>query len=789
MEIDLSTHCHRRRLILVAVLAAMLLSWTPGRAQQADYEEIVVGFEIPRLVKTDLFVQYDGRTVYLPLGDVFSLIGYNIVVDHSRNRIDGFLADKSAKYEVDLTTLLVKAPGVQRHLLPSEYVYDGANLYLRLDLYGELFKLTMQFDFSLLRVLLPLTDDLPAFQKVRRQKLRDKLAETKQAARDVLELPRERDYAKGGVIDWRASTNYVQTTGQNYYYDCSFGGMLLSGDMTLKGGGNSTRPFDGDQFTYRWHRYVEDNPYVSQIDQGEFHTSRALSREFVGAKVSNAPQIQRKYFQTITLADSLGEGWEVELWVDGRMTDYLTTDGAGKYEFNVDVVYGASDFVIKKYGPNGELVTTEQNHRVPYNLIPKGDLEYTAALGTATGRLEGRRYGQASVAYGILRNFTAGASADLPLGNQPDSIAGLPVEDQTLVSLDATYQAGTNLTVGGAVSPSNQMSLEASFTSPNFISANAGMTKYFASETLNPTNQKQRLYLSLAAPIRWKSHNFGLRYNISLMEIAGLKSINMYYGLTASVQPVFLNYTGRYKISENAKVKTTELVSQLITTVGVYGWFRPQFRFDFDHGANALTRYGVFLSRRLLRSGQLTLSYERNVAAEQNQIMLTFNFYTGFFSSSTRAMQTGGRNSISQMQSGSVRLDQENGRVLFDRRTGVGYGTAVVRPFFDANYNGVRDSHEEQLMGLRAKIAGAGGRPAGADLFYYERLRAYDEYLVQIDEYSLDNPLLKPSNEHFRVTLNPNVVTAIDVPIVSASEINGSVVRRTAGGMTAGVGG
>jgi hypothetical protein len=113
----------------------------------------------------------------------------------------------------------------------------------------------------------------------------------------------------------------------------------------------------------------------------------------------------------------------------------------------------------------------------------------------------------------------------------------------------------------------------------------------------------------------------------------------------------------------------------------------------------------------------------------------------------------------------------------------------VVTPFLDENYNGVKDPNEANLSGLKAKITGAGGRPRGGDqVYYYDRLRPYDEYLIQIDKYSLDDPTLKPSNENYRVTLNPSVVTSIEVPIITASEISGSVRRRVGNGTT-GVGG
>ena len=67
-------------------------------------------------------------------------------------------------------------------------------------------------------------------------------------------------------------------------------------------------------------------------------------------------------------------------------------------------------------------------------------------------------------------------------------------------------------------------------------------------------------------------------------------------------------------------------------------------------------------------------------------------------------------------------------------------------------------------------------------------MRPYDEYIVQVDQYSLDNPLLRSAHENFKVTVDPNTVTSINVPIVTAGEISGTVKRSTAGD-SVGIGG
>jgi hypothetical protein len=80
---------------------------------------------------------------------------------------------------------------------------------------------------------------------------------------------------------------------------------------------------------------------------------------------------------------------------------------------------------------------------------------------------------------------------------------------------------------------------------------------------------------------------------------------------------------------------------------------------------------------------------------------------------------------------------------------------------------------------VRARLQGGRQRRGGPEgHYYYDGLLPYNEYLVSIDRYSLDNPLLQPTHENYRVVCNPNVVTEINLPLVLAAEIAGTVKRR-----------
>lgn len=770
------------------VVLTILMVMAPGHYIQAqinqehsrEVEEIVISFEVPKLLQKDIFVQYDGHTVFVPLVEIFSLLDININVDPEKRLFQGFYITKDNSYEFDLSSYRIKALGKDYPYLASDYYVTDNELYVRVETLARLFNLRMTFDFSMLRVYLSLEKDFPAYQKLKRKLAREKLSQKQAALRDVVDVRHRREYLSGAAMDWSLSTNPVG--GRNkHFYSVLTGGMLLGGDFDVTVGGSTEEPFNSDQFDYGWHYFLSDNGYLSQVEIGDVNAGGALARGLKGGLITNRPQERRKYFQTINVSDWVGEGWEVELWVDNRLTDFAVTGPDGFYHFNTDVFYGACNIELKMYGPNGELRTETNIIRVPYTLIPKGDFEYAVTGGTVEINREKRAYSQATAYYGVLNSLTFGLNMDMPVGAEDD--------EKSIIAADATYQLLGNLTVNASMARNYAAKSSFSFSHPSIVNITAGYTKYYENAIRNPLGQLSKISFSISSPMKIGSSYLGLRYNVSFDKYPELLSTNMNYGFSASVGVFHLTYLGKYKSSAFTNKTIRSVSSQFMLSSRLLRFLRPQFRVDYDHVNNMISKYGIHVAKRVFRTGQLSLSIERNVPTGTNTIMATFNLLTSFADFSSRFMSTGKRTTVNQLQRGSIKYNREARSVQFDRKNAVGSGSAVVRPFHDANYNGVMDPNEEYISGLRAKIAGGYVTIRGEDRqYFYDGLRPYEDYMVEIDQYSLDNPLLKPTNENYRVKVNPNVVTAIKVPVVTTSEISGKV-ERMAGPAIRGVGG
>lgn len=764
--------------IFILCLVFLTVSVAPSTAQEARTEEIIVKIDIPRLLQQDIFAHYDGAEIYIPLVELFSLLEITVESDFQNKIFSGSYLGNTNKFKIDLNSFEAEGAGGRQVLDSSWFVLTDQDLFLRIDLFNKLFGIKMFFDFSDLSVYLPLKEDFPVFQKLKRQLAHKNLRLKRQAEVFAETIPRKRDYLNGGVLDWTATAAPIG--GSGHYFNMGLGGMLLGGDLELSGTGNTSTGVQTDQLRYHWHYYFENNKYITQVEAGKVNTYGHLSRNLTGVVATNRPQIRRKHFQTITISDEIGPGWEVEMFINGRLADFAYTDNDGRYDFNVDINYGSTRIELKFFGPNGEIRTEEQWVTVPFNIIPKGEIEYSTALGQKTNSDEGNTYFQAGAYYGLRTNITLGLGTDFPL----ESTGETP-----LSSFEMTYQPSGNLLLNGVYSPSNSMKYSLSYSNPSLVNIYTSFTKYYENEFLNKLNRQNSLDITISAPLKfWGSYlSPRIRFSRSSYPTHIQQSLNYSFKIRAA--GFNLSYIGYRKQSDYGSRTDHETVSKLLLSTSLIRFIRPQIGLNYDHTRGDFSKMAFYLNKRVFRNGQITLSYEKNPLSGYNIIMATFQLNTDFASFSSRFIRSGERNGLTQTQRGSIRFDPNTSSFRFSRYNGIGSGSAVIWPFHDANYNGQLDEDEELLKELRAKMQGGArmDRRSG-NLVYYDNLRAYDEYTVEIDPYSLDNPMLQPSHEYYKVTVNPNTVTLINVPIVTAGEIAGKVDRVIPDG-TIGVGG
>lgn len=778
----MSSYAHTIKLAVLSVLVT-LASMTPSSVAQSmpeGCEEIVVSFEVPHLLHQDIDAIYDGKILYLSVSELFGLLDINIETEIPGQRWSGIYVNRNRPYSIDVKRKEARVDGKGYTLADVDFKLFDNDVYLSLAAFSRLFGFDLKFYFSSLLVRLALDTDFPSYQKMKRRQEHKKLKSKKAAAKSIRHLPRHTQYFGGGVADWAVSGSPVGEGGQ--YYSMAVGAMLMGGDLELSGSGNSDLGFDKHGMMYRWHYSFGQNSMISQGNLGHLPSTGFLSRRLIGASITNQPEIQRKVYQRTTIEGEIGEGWEVELYAGSRLVDFQITDMTGRYSFDVDINYGTTEILLKMYGPNGEIQTERRYVGVTYNQIPEGTFEYSLSAGRTDPAMgEGSNYVQAGGYYGATSGLTVGGSGDFPISS-PDG-------ERATVAAEATWQVLGDLAVDASFAPSYAAEGAVSFNRPSLLSAHGSFTKYFENVFRNPAQQEYAARLSLTSPLKIGTQHYGLRFSSILNKFQSFSTINLSYGTSLQLLRTHLTYMGRTSIKKSGGISDSKITSEIYAIPRFLPILQPLLKVTYDHTLNRLTRYGIQYNRRLFKLLQANIAVDRNTITGSYQAIATLRLPTSFADFSSRVVSSGDHTAVSQIQRGSIRYDQQGKRVRLDRRNGIGLGSALIRPFADENYNGRRDQNERFLGGVKANIRGGRPRQSGPlKQYYYDGLIAYDEHLIQIDEYGLDDPMLKPTHDNYGVVCPPNVVTAVDVPIVMVTEINGHV-ERVVGKNVAGVGG
>jgi len=80
------------------------------------------------------------------------------------------------------------------------------------------------------------------------------------------------------------------------------------------------------------------------------------------------------------LRGALPIGWDAELYRNGQLLAFQSDTSDGRYEFDVDLLYGNNDLEVVLYGPQGQTRRESQSIPIGYTSIAPGKLEYWAGV-------------------------------------------------------------------------------------------------------------------------------------------------------------------------------------------------------------------------------------------------------------------------------------------------------------------------------------------------------------------------------------------------------------------------
>jgi hypothetical protein len=519
-----------------------------------------------------------------------------------------------------------------------------------------------------------------------------------------------------------------------------------------------------------------------------------------GAMVTNRPVERRDAFDRTNFRGELPAGWDAELYRNGQLIAFANNRADGRYEFlDVPLLYGQNRFEVVLYGPQGQIRREAKTVPVGLDSIPPRKTFYWAGIDEEGHDLIGlqppdsfaRRGWRGS--FGIERGFNAKTSfaafahslvLEDGIRRHYGELALRRAVGPTLFEVSGAYEGD------GATALRAQLLGELKGTYFSIESIN-GFQGFRSDRLLKDVRGIQVLSIdqSLQLGRSIVPVHFDTKY---MSRTTGNNSLDI--AARASLALGRMSLTGEFDWRRNTSrtgsdppddVTASLLANARIGRVRLRGEarfrFSPDPRFessalvaewsaggkDVDRGNDWRAEIGYDTP---LHRGRIGFGYIRRFS----KLALTGSVEAATDGSIAAGLNLAFSVGPDPRKHGGIRMTSE--RLATE-------GQVVARVWRDLNGDGIRQPDEPleknvQLSAGRVPVRNLTG-PGGQVII--DGLEPFQPVLIGIDASSLPDPLVQPSTQGVVVMPRPGVAVTIDLPLVSAGEVDGTLVKAGGG--------
>lgn len=763
------------RITACLLLFSLLTTRTCLGHEDPDYDEVPVFLSVPGVGNIEIPAVVYKEAIYLPVTNIFDFLKINSKLSAGLDSVTGFFLHTEATYLIDNKEHRIRFGDKNFPLKENDIIKTETNLYLRSDYFGQVFGLNCRFNFRSLSVILTTNVDLPVIREMRQDAMRNNVRKLTGELKADTCIGGKRPLFHFGMADWSVITTQNIKGPNNTRLNMALGAIIAGGETTIALNYDSHLKFAEQQQYYLWRYVNNDSRGLRQVMAGKIFTQSAASIFFpvVGVQFTNTPTTYRRSFGSYVLSDRTEPNWMVELYVNNVLVNYTKADASGFFTFEVPLVYGNSAVKLRFYGPYGEERTTERNINIPFNFLPQHQFEYTVSAGMVEDSVHSR-FSRANFNYGLGKRLTIGAGMEY---------LSSVTSGKYMPFVNASLRLAANLLVSGEYIYGVRMKQVLSYRLPSNFQLELAYSRYKKGQkAINNTFLEERKAV-ISYPFRGSKLALFSRltfYQVVLpafkqapsskyTNIEGLLS-GIIFGVSANLTTyaLFQNANQAYVYSNFSS--TFRLPAKLI--------FTPQAQYEFNR--NKFIGFKGELGKNISSHGFANVFYENNFKSRYQGIGIGFRYDLSFAQVSFSARRSNHTTTMVQSARGSLLYNAATNYVGVNNRTSVGKGGIIIIPFVDINGNGIRDLNEPRAMGLKIQSSAGSVKNNSTDTaIVITDLEAYTCFMVRLNTDGLENIAWQVKKKTISITVNPNQLRLLEVPIAVINEVAGVVFTNS----------
>ncbi|MCW3118380.1 MAG: Sporulation Domain-Containing Protein, partial [Chitinophagaceae bacterium] len=739
-----------------------------GWAQLVDnfnYTEISVTLNVARLGSMELPVVIHGPVIYLPVKEIFDFLRIKNVRSSDMDSISGFFINPRVTYLIDKMSNRIQYDGEIFQLNPGDIIRTETNLYLKEEYFREVFGLDCSFNFRSLTITLTTKIELPAIREMQQEIMRRNISQFKDEKKADTIMKRSFPKFHLGIADWaiiaRQQTNGKPNTGLNL----NIGSIIAGGETNVSLNYNSDQPLNLKQQYYNWKYVNNDRNFLRQIIAGKLlvQSTSSIYTPVTGVQLTNTPTTYRKSFGTYRLNSSTEPGWMVELYVNNILINYTKADASGFFTFDVPLVYGNTTVKLRVYGPYGEERSREQTISIPFNFLPFHQFEYNLTVGVVDDEQKSK-FSRVDANYGLSKRITVGAGAEYL-----SSVAS----GKAMPFLNASFRAGSNLLVSAEHIYGVRTKGILSYKLPANIQIDFTYSKYDPKQTAIKYNYRAEKKIVISIPFHTRNLNAFSRLTINQFTLPESKYTTAEFLLSGVVAGISSNLTTNAIFADP---NHPLVYSNLSQTFRLPGGLRvsPQVQYEYMRKRFSMIRCEI--EKSIFTNGLINFSYQKDIAINAATTGLGIRYNFAFAQTALNLTQSNHTTTLIQSARGSLIYNGKTKYLGTYNQSSIGKGGVIIIPFLDINCNGSWDPNEPKAFGLSLHInSGRIERSNNDTSIRILGLEAYNNYFIELEKNSFENIAWQIRKPTIRVTIDPDYIQKIEVPVTVMGEVSGNV--------------
>ncbi len=736
--------------------------------------EVSVDLHVSGIGDTSINALIINEKAWLSVSDIFEFLKISHHVSDSGNTLSGFFINAENTYLLDASLQLLSFNNNSTKLPDSAIKKYNNTLFLRADLFNELFKLNCRFDYRSLSVTLFTSLELPIIREKRQALLRSNIGKLKNELKADTTIGREFAAFRLGMLDWSLNTTNDFKGVSDTRVNIAVGGVIAGGETIIALQYNNATTFSTRQQYYLWRHINNENRLLKQVSVGKINTNATSSifASVIGVQFSNSPTVFRRSFGTYKVNRYTQPGWIVELYVNSILINYTIADASGFYSFDVPVVYGNTLIQVRYYGPNGEQRMGEANITLPFTFLPVGSLEYNVTAGFVEDS-SWSRFSRVQLNYGLLKRVTLGTGVEY-LSSITNGKVWMPF-------ITASFRLSRNILISSEYTHGVKSNITGNYRLPSNLLFEVHYTRYVKGQQAIYNSYLEERRIAISSPLRFKSFNTYSRFSFYQIILPAYKYTTAELLFSGVILGTSTNFTTYALFTDKNKAYVYSNLSLAIRIP----WkiiLMPQAQYEYNN-CRFISIKGE-IEKRITTKGSVNGFYEQNFKSNFSSVNIGFRYNLPHTQAEVSLRRSTGTDlSLSSSIRGSVVHDNRTGYLEFTKDASVGRGGLILSTFLDLNNNRHRDQGEPRIKGLKFVIAGGFREENKRDTTMIVRnLEAYNSYLLTIDKNSFGEIAWQLKTSTIKIEIDPNQFRLLEIPISVLGEVSGTIYAQTATG-------